>query len=226
MSVTATRAIGAAIDRLEGRAKVTGQAKYAYEYRHRRCRLRVILPSTIAKGAVRNVDAAAALALPGVHAVLWHGNAPRLHEVADGELKILQSDRIAYRGQIVAAVIADSYETARQAERLIRIEYAPGAARRAAARPTTRSCTRPEKVNPNYPGGDSQGDFDGLSNARSRSTARTRRPPSTTTRWSRTPRSRSGTRTRVTHLRLEPRRRQRQEHRGARVRARARTACG
>ena len=77
---------------------------------------------------------AAALALPGVHAVLWHGNAPRLHEVSDGELKVFQSDRVAYRGQIVAAVIADSYETARQAERLVRIEYAPGAPRRAAAR--------------------------------------------------------------------------------------------
>ena len=160
MSVTLAGAVGAAIDRIEGRAKVTGEAKYAYEYRQDDVAYAVIVPSTIAKGAVRNVDAAAALALPGVHAVLWHGNAPRLHEVSDGELKVFQSDRVAYRGQIVAAVIADSYETARQAERLIRIEYAqePHDVLLRADHPELYT---PEKVNPNYPAVSSQGDFDG-----------------------------------------------------------------
>ncbi len=159
MSVTVTGAIGAAIDRVEGRAKVSGEAKYAYEYRQDDVAYAAILQSTVAKGAVRAVDAASVLELPGVHAVLWHGNAPRLHEVSDGELEVLQSDRVAYRGQIVGAVIADSYETARQAERMVRIEYAqePHDVLLRADHPKLYT---PEKVNPNYPAVSTDGDFD------------------------------------------------------------------
>ncbi|MBV9334990.1 MAG: xanthine dehydrogenase family protein molybdopterin-binding subunit [Solirubrobacterales bacterium] len=159
MSVTVVGAIGAAIDRVEGRAKVTGEAKYAYEYRRDEVAYAAILQSTVAKGAVRAVDAASVLELPGVHAVLWHGNAPRLHEVSDGELEVLQSDRVSYRGQIVGAVLADSYETARQAERLVRIEYAqePHDVLLHADHPKLYT---PEKVNPNYPAVTSDGDFD------------------------------------------------------------------
>jgi xanthine dehydrogenase YagR molybdenum-binding subunit len=159
MSVAVTGAIGAAVDRVEGRAKVTGQAKYAYEYREDQVAYAAIIQSTIAKGSIRNLDAGAALELPGVHAVLWHGNAPRLHEISDGELEILQSDKVSYRGQIVAAVIADSYETARQAERLVLIEYAPEA-HDVLLREDHPGLYKPEKVNPNYPADTEQGDFD------------------------------------------------------------------
>jgi xanthine dehydrogenase YagR molybdenum-binding subunit len=159
MSVAVTRSIGAPVDRLEGREKVTGRAKYAYEYRPEELVYASILQSTIAKGAVRAVHADAALELPGVLAVIWHGNAPRLHEVSDAELEILQSDQVSYRGQIVGAVVADSYETARQAERLVRFEYAP--------EPHDVLLTddhpglyTPEKVNPNYPAVTAEGDFD------------------------------------------------------------------
>jgi xanthine dehydrogenase YagR molybdenum-binding subunit len=159
VSVTLAGAVGAAIDRVEGRDKVTGQAKYAYEYRQDKVAYAVIVPSTIAKGAVRGVDAGAALALPGVHEVLWHGNAPRLHEVSDGELEVFQSDRVAYRGQVIAAVIADSYETARQAERLVRIDYAPEP-HDVLLRADHPDLYTPEKVNPNYPAVSTEGDFD------------------------------------------------------------------
>jgi CO/xanthine dehydrogenase Mo-binding subunit len=94
-----------------------------------------------------------------VHAVLWHGNAPRLHEVADGELEFMQSDRVSYRGQIVAAVITDSYETARQAERLVRIEYAPEP-HDVLLRVDHPELYTPKKVNPNYPAVTQEGDFD------------------------------------------------------------------
>ncbi len=159
MSVTVTGAIGAAVDRVEGRAKVTGQAKYAYEYHQDEVAYAAIIASTIAKGAVRNVDAAPALELPGVHAVLWHDNAPQLHEVSDGELEILQSDKVSYRGQIVGVVIADSYETARQAERLVRVEYAPEP-HDVLLRADHPELYTPEKVNPNYPAVTEDGDFD------------------------------------------------------------------
>ena len=159
MSVTVTGAIGAPIDRVEGRAKVTGEAKYAYEYRQDEVAYASIIQSTIAKGAIRGVDATAALELPGVLAVLWHGNAMRLQEVPDGELHVFQSDRVSYRGQIVAAVIADSYETARQAERLVRVEYAPEP-HDVLLRADHPDLYTPEKVNPNYPAVTEDGDFD------------------------------------------------------------------
>ncbi|HSC04074.1 MAG TPA: xanthine dehydrogenase family protein molybdopterin-binding subunit [Solirubrobacteraceae bacterium] len=159
MSVTVAGAIGAAIDRVEGRAKVTGQAKYAYEYHQDEVAYAAIIASTIAKGTVRNVDAAAVLELPGVHSVLWHGNAPRLHEVSDGELEVLQSDKVSYRGQVVGVVIADSYETARQAERLVAVEYAADV-HDVLLKADHPRLYKPEKVNPNYPADTAEGDFD------------------------------------------------------------------
>jgi xanthine dehydrogenase YagR molybdenum-binding subunit len=159
MSIAPTRTIGAAIDRLEGREKVTGEAKYAFEHRRHEVAYAAILQSTIAKGRIRGLDARRALELPGVLAVLWHENAPRLHHVSDGELEILQSDRVSYRGQIVGAVIADSSETARQAERLVRFDYAPEP-HDVLLRADHPGLYTPEKVNPNYPAVTATGDFD------------------------------------------------------------------
>jgi xanthine dehydrogenase YagR molybdenum-binding subunit len=159
VSATVTGTIGAAIDRIEGREKVTGQAKYAYEYHQEEVAYAAIVQSTIASGAVRGLDPSAALELPGTLAVIWHANAPRLHEVADAELEVLQSDRVAYRGQIVAGVVADSYETARQAARLVRIDYAPEP-HDVLLRADHPELYKPDKVNPNYPADTEQGDFD------------------------------------------------------------------
>jgi xanthine dehydrogenase YagR molybdenum-binding subunit len=159
MSITVAGAIGAAIDRVEGRAKVTGEAKYAYEYRQDEVAYASIIQSTIAKGRVRSVDAGPALELPGVLAVLSHENAPRLHEVSDGELEVLQSDLVSYRGQIVGVVVADSYETARQAERLVHTDYAPEP-HDVLLRDDHPDLYKPDKVNPNYPADTAEGDFD------------------------------------------------------------------
>ena len=159
MSVTVTGAVGAAVDRVEGRAKVTGQARYAVEYHQDEVAYAAIIASTVARGTVRGVDAAAVLELPGVHAVLWHGNAPRLYEVSDGELEVLQSDRVSYRGQIVGAVVADSYETARQASLLVAVEYA-AESHDVLLRADHPGLYKPEKVNPNYAPDTEDGDFD------------------------------------------------------------------
>jgi len=159
VSATITGTIGAAIDRVEGREKVTGQAKYAYEYRQDEIAYAAILQSTIASGAVRGVDATAALELPGTLAVIWHDNAPRLHEVSDAELEVLQSDKVSYRGQIVAVVIADSHETAQQAAQLVAVDYAPEP-HDVLLRADHPELYKPDKVNPNYPADTAQGDFD------------------------------------------------------------------
>ncbi len=118
-----TRAIGAPLDRIDGVQKVTGAAKYAYEYPVEGVTYVFPVQSTIARGRVVSIDASAARALPGVIAVLSHENAPRLTPLDDAELAVFQSDAIAYHGQFVAAVVAETSEIARQAASLVVVHY-------------------------------------------------------------------------------------------------------
>jgi len=150
-------AIGGALSRVEGREKVTGQATYAYEYRAEEVAYASVVQASIARGEILALDPARALAVDGVLSVLWCENAPRLH--AEGELAVLQSRRVAYRGQIVAAVLADSLEAARHAQRLVAIEYRQEP-HDAVLRPDHPGLYRPEHVNPNLETDTEQGDFD------------------------------------------------------------------
>ena len=159
MTIASARAVLAAPDRVEGHEKVTGAARYAYEYAHDEVAYAAIVQARIAKGAVDTVDASAALALPGVLAVLSCENAPRLHQVDDDELALFQSRRVAYRGQVVAAVVADSYETARQGERLVRIDYAEEP-HDVELRLDHPRLYRPARINPNFETDTEQGDCD------------------------------------------------------------------
>jgi len=118
-----TRAIGAPLDRIDGAQKVTGAARYAYEYPVEGVTYVFPVQSTIAKGRVVSIDASAARALPGVIDVLSHENAPRLAPLDDAELAVFQSDAVAYHGQFVAAVVAGTSEIARQAASLVVVRY-------------------------------------------------------------------------------------------------------
>jgi xanthine dehydrogenase YagR molybdenum-binding subunit len=118
-----TRTIGAPLDRLDGPAKVRGDATYAYEHPVDRPAYLYPLQATVAKGRVIRIDAGAATAEPDVLAVLTHENAPRLASIDDAELAILQSDEVAFRGQIIGGVVAETPELARHAAGLIRVDY-------------------------------------------------------------------------------------------------------
>jgi xanthine dehydrogenase YagR molybdenum-binding subunit len=120
----APRAIGEPLDRLDGTVKVTGTARYAYEqpvgdhpaYVHP-------VQAAVVTGRITALDTAAAEAVPGVLAVLTHHNAPRLADTHDAELAILQSDRVAFRGQLIGGVVATTSEAARYAASLVRVSY-------------------------------------------------------------------------------------------------------
>jgi len=154
-----SRSLGVALDRIEGREKATGEARYANEHLHEDVAHAAVVQSTIAKGTIRSVDASAALAVPGVLTVLSCANAPRL-QAHDEELALLQSHRVSYRGQIVAAVVAETIEVARQAQRLVQIEYEqePHDVELRADHPRLY---RPERVNPSYETDTEQGAPDG-----------------------------------------------------------------
>ncbi|GAB2885386.1 xanthine dehydrogenase family protein molybdopterin-binding subunit [Nocardioides pacificus] len=122
-----TRSVGSPELRHDGRAKVTGAATYAVEHgadEGIEDPLHLwLVTSTIAKGRIVRVDDAAALAHAGVVSVLDHTNAPRLADTDDRELAVLQDDRVAFHGQVVACVVARSSEAAREGARLVRVDY-------------------------------------------------------------------------------------------------------
>ncbi|MFC4120717.1 xanthine dehydrogenase family protein molybdopterin-binding subunit [Nonomuraea zeae] len=153
------------MNRIEGRVKVTGLATYAAEFPVKGVTYAYAVQSRIAKGRIARVDGGAALAMPGVLAVLSCEEPPEVAEDAGPELALFQSREVAYRGQIVAAVVADTYEDARAAAAVVRVEYEPGD-HDVTLRADHPGLYKPEVVNPNYPTDTEKGDVEaGLAEA-------------------------------------------------------------
>ncbi|HXF02144.1 MAG TPA: xanthine dehydrogenase family protein molybdopterin-binding subunit [Arthrobacter sp.] len=123
MNLRQPAATGLDLERVDGRAKVLGLAPYAYEHPAENPTYLHAVQSTIARGRIAAIDTAAAETMDGVVAVLTHLNAPRLANAEDKELAVLQSDEVGFRGQFVAAVVADSPESAREAAAHVRVQY-------------------------------------------------------------------------------------------------------
>jgi len=153
------RAVGTPHARLEAREKVTGRARYAFEHHAEGMTYCQPVQATIASGEVRSVDGHEALARKGVLAVIWAENAPALGDGGDAELALFQSRAVAYRGQIVAAVVAESLETAREAAGLVRVAY-DEREHDVTLRADHPELYAPEKVNPAFPNETGQGDPD------------------------------------------------------------------
>ena len=125
--------IGQPINRVDGWAKVSGQARYAGEFFSPDLAYGVVVSGAIAKGRITRIDTAEALAVPGVVQVFTHENRPRTawfdrnwqdDDAPPGSpFRPLYDDRIVYSGQPVALVVADTFEAARWAAALVRVEY-------------------------------------------------------------------------------------------------------
>ena len=126
--------IGTATSRVDGRAKVTGEAKYASEFNASDLAYGSVIESTIPKGRITRIDASEALRVEGVLEVLTHQNRPDMAEsdeawkddVAPEEgspFRPLYDDKIKFSGQPIAVVLAKEWEVARYAASLVRIEY-------------------------------------------------------------------------------------------------------
>src|SRR4029077_13108664 len=76
MTLMSTNTIGKPVSRVDGPAKVTGQAKYAAEFNVPGLAHGFVVSGTIAKGSVKRIDRTAALTVPGVIAVLAHDSRP------------------------------------------------------------------------------------------------------------------------------------------------------
>jgi xanthine dehydrogenase YagR molybdenum-binding subunit len=126
--------IGTATSRVDGRAKVTGAAKYAGEFNASRLAYGSVVESTIPRGRIARIDTSEALRVEGVLKVLTYENRPRMagtdqawkDDIAPEEgspFRPLYDDRIMFSGQPVALVLAEQWEIAQYAASLVHVEY-------------------------------------------------------------------------------------------------------
>ncbi|NWF58324.1 MAG: xanthine dehydrogenase family protein molybdopterin-binding subunit [Fischerella sp.] len=125
------KVIGTGVSRKDGRAKVTGTATYAAEHQIPDLVHGYLVTATIANGQIQSIDTRAAEKAPGVIAVFTHKNVPKMFmptndfmttKIYEARLP-LSDDKVHYAGQIVGLVVADTFERARDAAHLVKVEY-------------------------------------------------------------------------------------------------------
>ena len=120
------RVIGKPVDRIDGPLKTTGTARYAYEWQDvvPNAAYGYIVGSAIAKGRITSMDLRAAKAAPGVLAVVTAENAGPLDKGNFNTAKLLGGPEIDHYHQAIALVVAETFEQARAAAELLRVDYA------------------------------------------------------------------------------------------------------
>lgn len=120
--------LGKAVDRFDGRAKVTGSAKYTAEVPVDNLAYGVLIQSTVSKGKIKSIDTKEAKAVPGVISILTYENMPKLKGqkpgAADRSLLLLQDDLIWHDRQNIGLVMAESLEAAQEAANTVKVNYA------------------------------------------------------------------------------------------------------
>jgi xanthine dehydrogenase YagR molybdenum-binding subunit len=119
--------IGQGIDRVDGRLKVTGGARYAAEFQVPDVVHAVLVQSTIGAGAIVGFDLAAAKSMPGVLAIITPENALKLHTEGGTpqmvRAPLLQDLNVHHNGQHIAVVVAETLEQADAAAARVRVQY-------------------------------------------------------------------------------------------------------
>jgi xanthine dehydrogenase YagR molybdenum-binding subunit len=119
------KVVGKPFDRIDGPLKTTGTARYAYE-RHDvvpNAAYGYVVGSAIAKGRIATIDLAAAKAARGVLAIVTAENAGSLDKGSFNTAKLLGGPEIQHYHQAVAVVVAETFEQARDAAQLLRVDY-------------------------------------------------------------------------------------------------------
>ncbi|KRQ17740.1 xanthine dehydrogenase family protein molybdopterin-binding subunit [Bradyrhizobium manausense] len=126
--------VGTATSRVDGRAKVTGAAKYAGEFAADGLLHGFVVTATIPRGRITRLDASGALKVKGVVDVLTHAHR---HPLADKDeawkdevapekgspFRPLYDDSIKFNDQPIALVVAEDWETAKFAATLLDVAY-------------------------------------------------------------------------------------------------------
>jgi xanthine dehydrogenase YagR molybdenum-binding subunit len=129
MADDASGLFGTPTPRVDGVAKVTGAARYASDEPVSNPAFAYLVTSSVARGRIRSFDLEAARSVPGVLEILTHenvgghaGTPPQMG--GDQTTTTMESDKVWHDGQIVAVVIAETYEAAREAAHRVEVSYA------------------------------------------------------------------------------------------------------
>ena len=122
--------------RIDGRLKVTGEARYGSDFPVANPAYAFLVTSAIAKGRITAMNLTEAKAVPGVLEIFYHAN---IGELKNGsELKMIEyrsggggptssiqdfGPEIKYGGQIIALVVAETFEAAREAAHRVHVTY-------------------------------------------------------------------------------------------------------
>src|SRR5690349_12134091 len=112
-------------ERIDARAKVTGEARYAADLARPGMLFGAVLRSPVPHALIRSTDIRAARDLPGVHAVLVGSDLPPDARVGRNmrDMPVLARDKVRFLGEKVAAVAAETREIAQAALEHIAVEY-------------------------------------------------------------------------------------------------------
>jgi xanthine dehydrogenase YagR molybdenum-binding subunit len=119
------KVIGQPTDRVEGPLKTSGQAPYAYEQHEAVANQAYgfMVGSAIAKGRINNIDLEDAKAAPGVLAIVTAANAGKLGKGKYNAAPLLAGPEIQHYHQAVALVVAETFEQARAAAQMVKVDY-------------------------------------------------------------------------------------------------------
>jgi xanthine dehydrogenase YagR molybdenum-binding subunit len=124
--------VSQSVDRVDGKLKVTGRARYSGDHSLPDLCYGYLLQSSIAKGKIESMDVTAAQNSPGILAIYTPFNPLKIYSPAQaGEegaisgdvLPLLQDPTVDYFGQTIGLVVAETFEQARDAARLVKTEY-------------------------------------------------------------------------------------------------------
>jgi xanthine dehydrogenase YagR molybdenum-binding subunit len=119
------RVIGKPQNRVEGQLKVTGHAPYAYEFHDAApdAAYGVIVGAAVAKGRIVRIDTRDAEAAAGVLAIVTAANAGKIGKGKFNTARLLAGPEVQHFDQAVAVVVAETFEQARDAAKLVRVDY-------------------------------------------------------------------------------------------------------
>ncbi|WP_137172189.1 aldehyde oxidoreductase molybdenum-binding subunit PaoC [Massilia sp. HP4] len=120
------KVVGKPLDRIDGPQKTTGTAPYAYEQHAAapNAAYGYVIGAAIAKGRIVSIDTAAARRAPGVIAVVTYENAGKLGKGNFNTAHLLAGPEVQHYHQAVGVVVAETFEQARAASSLVKVEYA------------------------------------------------------------------------------------------------------
>ena len=125
------KVVGRPHTRIDGPLKATGLAPYAYEHRREieNVAYGYVVGAAVAKGRINAIDTAVAKAAPGVIAIVTAADVGKLGKGKFNTVKLLAGPDVDHYHQAVAVVVAETFEQARAAAGLVRVDYARGKGR-------------------------------------------------------------------------------------------------